>query len=185
MTILEKPKRRNRRGCIIAGVVLLLIPALCYSSMWLFARHGGEWAASGDIPIPDNSQFVKAIYEDDFYTKKQSLYLHHAAPEELRGWFVVQGIGLTPIALNFEKTKFIDHPDFYGRPPTFRHNTFLSQIQELSAAITAGLFDEMIPECQDVRVYKNHAAAVRDFPDLNLPTDKTLFVISTCWPNVK
>ncbi|MEO8609035.1 MAG: hypothetical protein ABI690_14190 [Chloroflexota bacterium] len=186
MTTFEKPKRRFRRGCIIAGVFLLLIPALCYGCIWLFARYGGEWATDRDIPIPDNSQFVKAIYEEDFYTKKHSLYLHYATPEELRGWFIVQArIGLTPIALDSEQKRFIDNNDFYMESPTFHQTTFLSQLQEMSAIYTSGWFGEVVSDCQGVHIYKNHAAAVRDFPDQNLPDDKTLFVISTCWPNVK
>ena len=185
MSTLEKPKRSYRRGCTFAVLTLLLIPALCYSSMWIFARYGGEWATSGDIPIPDSSQFVKAIYEDGFYTEKHSLYLHHATPEELRGWFIIQAhIGMTPIALAFSQTGYIDNPDVYMEPPTFYLTTFWNDLHRISATYTSGWFAEMVSDCQGVHVYKNHAAAMRDFPDLNLPDDKTLFVISTCWPNV-
>jgi hypothetical protein len=185
MQLSEKPKRRFRRGCLIAGLALLLIPALCYASLWVFARVGGEWATDKDIPIPDNSQFVTAIYEDGFYVKKQSLYLHRATPEELRGWYIVEAhIGLTPIALAFSETGFIDNPDFYMEPPTFFLTTFWSKLYDISARYTSGWFGEVIPDCQGVHIYKNHAAAVRDFPDQNLPDDMTLFVVSTCWPNV-
>ena len=153
--------------------------------MWLFARYGGEWATSGDIPIPDNSQFIATTYDNGRHIEKHSFYLHHATPEELRGWYIVQAyIGLTPIALDLENSVFIDNPDFYMESPTFHQSSFLSFLYENATMFTAGQYDEVDPDCQGVHIYRNHAAAVRDFPDLNLPDDKTLFVISTCWLNV-
>jgi len=181
----EKPKRspRRRLGCVIA---LLLISALCYGSMWVFARIGGEWATAGDIPVPDSSQFVTATYNDSFeYLQKQNLYVHRATPEELRGWFVVQAhIGMTPIALDLEGNSFIDNDDFYMQPPLFHRMTLLNELQRMAATYTAGWFDEMVSQCQGVHIFKNYAAATRAFPDQNLPDDMTAFVISTCWPNV-
>ena len=96
----EKRKKRSprRRGCVLLLLAIFLIPALCYGSMWLFALIGGEWAASSDMPLPPNSRFLGSTYEDGYaYRSKNSLYANQSTPEELRGWFVVEGISMSPI----------------------------------------------------------------------------------------
>lgn len=180
----RKKRPRRRRGCIILLVIVLLSPALCYGAMWLFARFGGEWATAGDLPARVGSQFITATYDDGYYTQKHSLYIYPSTPEELREWFIQAGIGMTPILLDRERNSYIDNPDYYMQPPLFHMRTTFQEIHQRAVYLTSRWWDDFMPNCQGIRVYKNNAAAIRDFPGSTVPAGLTAFVITTCWPDV-
>jgi len=183
----SKGKRKNvHRGCFISIGILLLVPILCFASMWLFARYGGEWATSRSIPIPDSSIFQVAIHEHGFYSKRISFYTHVSSPEILREWFIDAGIPLSPIPLNLEGTSFIENDNYYHPPPLFNMQSPLDELHDLSARYTTGWWSDFTKSCHSVRVYKNNDAVAHDYPEVDLSAaEDTIFVIITCWANVE
>lgn len=177
--------KRIRLGCAVLIGIAILIPVLCYGSMWLFARYGGEWATASDIPIPENGQFVAASYSEGYlYISKHSLYIYPITPEELRERFIQLGVRLTPIGLDLEGERFIEYDDAYGTVWGFYRSTNLHDLHRFSALLTAGWFDESISMCQGVRVYKDiHTLQLR-FPEVNLPDSYAGVIVTTCWPKV-
>ncbi|QPC82671.1 hypothetical protein G4Y79_23790 [Phototrophicus methaneseepsis] len=181
----DKKKRAQRpnyfrRGCVSLLILIVGIPVFCYGSMWLFAQFGGEWASSIDLPIAPDSEFVSSTYDEGWYVYKTTIYTNQATPEELRQWYIQNGITLSPIPLNLEGTEVIDYETYYG---TMSH-TYMSEMHNLynfAAALTHGWFDEIINACQSVRVYKNTEFARDAFPELTFPDDATIYSLTTCW----
>ncbi|MCA0457797.1 MAG: hypothetical protein LCI00_27780 [Chloroflexi bacterium] len=187
----EKSAVQQRRviGCKRVGVILLVIvlaiPVVCFGSMWLFARIGGEWATAADLPVPPDSQLLRVIYEDDYaYRNKTSIYGHLSSAEALREWFDNAGIAMSPIPLNMEKTSFIAYDNYYGTPSPFHLGSSLSRLHETASLFTHGWFEDFTADCQDVRVYKSLALAGEDFPDLQFGNATSIFAITNCWPLV-
>ena len=180
----EKRKKSSsrRRGCVVLLLIILLLPSLCYGSMWLFALVGGEWATSSDLPLPPNSRFLGSTYEDGYaYRSKNSLYANQSTPEELREWFVQENIFMSPIPLNLEKTRFIEYDHYFGTASPFHRSSFLQQLHSSAAFLTHGWFDEMAPDCQQVRVYKDATFAAQDFPDIDISNATSVILLTTCW----
>ncbi|MCA0455545.1 MAG: hypothetical protein LCI00_16340 [Chloroflexi bacterium] len=164
---------------------MLAIPAVCFGSMWLFARFGGEWATAAELPVPPDSQLLRVIYEDDYaYRDKTSVYAHPSPPEALREWFVQAGISMSPIPLNMEKTSFIQYDNYYGTPTPFHLGSSLSRLHATATMFTHGWFEDFTADCQAVRVYKSIALAAEDFPDLKFGNATSIFAITNCWPLV-
>jgi hypothetical protein len=175
----------RRRGCKILLLAVFLVPALCYAAMWLFARFGGEWATSLDLPLPPESQFLVSTFEDKHRQRlKHSFYASQSTPEELREWFVRSHIPMSPIPLNAEGTSFIESDNFYGTPSPFHSISSRHRFQELAAMITHGHIDEMMPDCQSIRVNKSTSLATDDFPNLNVSSATSVFVLTTCLPKL-
>lgn len=176
---------RYKRGCVALLLIMLAIPVVCFGSMWLFARFGGEWATAADLPVPPDSQLLRVIYEDDYaYRNKTSIYSHLSSAEALREWFDNAGISMSPIPLNMEMTSFIQYDNYFGTPSPFHLGSSLSTLHATAAMFTHGWFEEMLPDCQSVRVYKSLAFAADDFPDLQTANATTIFAITNCWPLV-
>lgn len=166
--------------------ILLLVPILCFSSMWLFARYGGEWATSRSIPIPDNSVFQVAIYQHDFYSRKTSFYTHPNSPEALRQWFIDAGISLTPIPLNLEGTSVMENDNYYYTPPLFQMQSPLDELHDLSARYTSNWWSDFTKSCNSVAIFTNNDAIAHNYPEVDLSeVEDTIFVIFTCWANVE
>jgi hypothetical protein len=179
-----KPLYR-RRGCKILLLAILLVPALCYAATWLFARFGGEWATSLDLPLPPESQFLLSTFEDKYGQRlKHSLYASQATPEDLREWFVRSHIPMSPIPLNAEGTSFIESDNHYITPSPFHSTSSRHRFHELAAMITHGHIDEVMPDCQSIRIYKTISLAENDFPNLDFSNAEAVFSVTTCWPNL-
>jgi hypothetical protein len=174
----------RRRGCKILLLAIFLMPAWCYAVLWLYARFGGEWATA--FPVPPDSRLIASIYQPDYrYTNKTSIYANQSTPEALREWFVDSGVAMTPIPLNAEGTSFIESDKFYGTPyPYYRFASDGSMLHRFAATITHGWFDDMMPNCQRVRVYKSISLAANDFPTIDFRNAETVFSVTTCWPNL-
>jgi hypothetical protein len=174
---------RTRKSCIVLLAIMLLSPLVCYGAVWLFARFGGDLATSGDLPVPDGSQFVVAVYEDDYYDQKHSIYLSQSSPEELREWFIQAGFGMTPIPLDMEGKSVIDYDNYYGTPGIYSPISAPQMLHMYSVALISGVFDDGSIDCQDIRVYTNRAALASDFGFNDIPDGRTAFVTTTCWRN--
>jgi hypothetical protein len=152
--------------------------------MWLFARYGGELATSGDLPVPEGSEFIAAVYEHKYYAQKHSLYLSRSTPEELREWFIQAGFSMTPIPLDTEGESLIDYDDYYGTPGIYSHSFSAPQMLHMySVYFVSGWFDDGSIDCQDIRVYTNNAAIQSDYSFNEVPAGMTAVVITTCWRN--
>lgn len=168
--------------------ILLLVPILYFSSIWIFAHYGGEWATSNDIPIPENSQFHIATYEHKFYSLKNSFYTSNDSPEEIRQWFIDSGISMSPIQLDLEGSSFIEYDDYYQTLPLFQMRSMLQELHDSSVRYVTPWWSDFTVSCQLVRVYKNHSAFLDAFPEINLTSvsvDSTIFLVRTCWANVR
>lgn len=176
--------KRVRVGCSVLGIVVLLVPVLCYGSMWLFARYGGEWATSSDIPIPENSRFIIATYGEGYYQELNRLFIHDDSPENLRQWFIDNGIYMTPIPLDFEGESILEYDGYYGTTSLLHRRSGWQELHKWSAVLTAKWWDDITPTCQAIYVYHSHEAASRDFPDADIPQSGTPIMIRTCWPNI-
>lgn len=179
---MDNAKKRPRwKTCLL---IALLMPAICYGAMWVFARFGGELVTSADLPVPEGSQFVMSTYSDGYYTQKSTLYTYPSTPEALREWFIQAGFSMSPIPLDFEHTRFIDYPNYYGTTNLFHVSSLPQVLHKWSVYLTSGWFDEMVRQCQAIHVYKNTSATAIDFPEITIPEGVTAFVITTCWPNI-
>jgi hypothetical protein len=177
----------RRRRCVFWILNILISCGVCYVLMWLFARFGGEWATRYDIPVPGSARLITTKYTSSSYgdyVEKLSLFISQSTPEEIREWFVQSGIGMTPILLDADRNTYIDQPDYYFEPPLYYHQTSFGELHRISAFITAGWWEDFIPHCQRVRIYRNDAAAAVDFPGYIVPEGYTAFMVSTCWPDV-
>jgi hypothetical protein len=175
---------RVRLGCAVLTGIAILIPVLCYGSMWLFARYGGEWATASDIPIPENSRLVITTYGDSYYRTLNRLFIHDDSPENLRQWFIDNGISMTPIPLDFEGESVLEYDDYYGTTSLFHLRSGWQELHDFAARYTSDWWGDFTPTCQAVLVYQSVEAVLSDFPEVDIPTEGTLFMIRTCWPNV-
>ncbi len=185
LAVQQRRARGYKRGCVILLVVVLAIPAVCFGSMWLFARFGGEWATAAELPVPPDSQLLRVTYEDGYkYRNKTSIYGHQSSPEILREWFDQAGISMSPIPLNMEKTRFIQYDTYYGTPSPFHVGSSLGMLHITASLLTHGWYEDFMAECQAVRVYKSLGLAADDFPDLQTGNATSVFVIMNCWARV-
>jgi hypothetical protein len=97
----QKAKRSPSRqwGCLKLLLIPILLAVACYSGMWLFARYGGEWVTSDQIPIPPGSELVGVSLPDELYGNdvlKRRIYLHSWTREELRTWFEQNNVFFLP-----------------------------------------------------------------------------------------
>jgi hypothetical protein len=111
---------------------------------------------------------------------KTNIYTNQATPEELREWYIQNGINLSPIPLNVEGTEVIDYETHYG---TMSHSYWseMHRLYNLAAMFTHGWWDEIINACQSVRVYKNTEFARDAFPKLTFQDGTTIYSLTTCW----
>ncbi len=180
-------RERVRRGCVIAFGVVILALVLCYSSLWMFARYGGEWATSSDMPIPENSRFIMATYttyEDSHYQSLSRLFINHDSPENLRQWFIDKGISMTPIALDFDSESVIEYDGYYGTIALLYPRSHWQELHDFAARYTSDWWSDVLPSCHAVYVYYSMEAVSRDFPDADIPRSGTLIMIRTCWPDI-
>jgi hypothetical protein len=182
----QSGRRLRRRGYRFWLLNAFVACGVCYVSMWLFARIGGEWATRYDIPVPNSSEFVTVRnYVFGQYVEKRSLFISQATPKELREWFIQSGVPMTPILLDAERNIYMDQPDFFYETPLYHHYTLFQVIHLYSVYFTTGWLDDMVPHCQGVQVYRNNAAVGIEFPGYIVPEGYTAFMVSVCWPDVR
>ncbi|GAB4530282.1 MAG: hypothetical protein OHK0046_50770 [Anaerolineae bacterium] len=150
----------------------------------MFARYGGEWATSSDIPIPENSRLIVTTYDDGYYRSLSRLYINADSSENLRQWFIDRGVYMTPIPLDLEGESFIEYDGYYGTTSLFHLRSGWQELHDSAARYTSDWWSDFTPTCQAVYVYHSIEAASRDFPDADLPQSGTPIMIRTCWPNV-
>lgn len=117
---------------------------------------------------------------------KHSLYIHADEPEKVRQWYINMGFSITPIPLNMEGTSFIDYEDFFGTPrlPNIYSETLPKQLHQLTVWLTSRWFNETLPYCENIEIYKQAGTTVPDFPEISIPAEHTAIVLITCWPDV-
>jgi len=173
----EKPKKRpNRIGCLRWLGILLMIPVFCYAGMWLFARYGGEWATSNEIPIPPDSEFVALTYEESdltYYMSKNHLYFHNSSPEIIYDWYRTNGVG------------FFDDNESIWKGVTFYGDSASGALHRLSVWNTTDWYDDIVASCKGVTIYRHYDAVIENFPEVIIPENKTAFIVSPCWANVR
>jgi hypothetical protein len=183
-----KPKTILHNDCFRFFVFALASPFLCFTSFWLFAHLGGEWAGTSVLPVPPNSNLLSVSYEACFqssaYACRTDIYSHFSTLEELREWFIHSGIPFTPIALDIEGTSFIDNENYYYQGPLFHRSNALLDFHFIASMVTHGWYQEMMPNCQSIRLYKSTTAALNEYPELELSSNLVVFSITNCWPDV-
>jgi hypothetical protein len=192
LTAAQKRKRSPSRqwGCLKLLLIPILLSLACYGSMWVFARYGGKLATSY-LPMPPDSQFVKAIYEHREYTFETTLYFHSLSPEQLREWYIQSHVWMSP-GKSWDYSNYpiyLDYEDFYSTDPLlsrFRNDSSAMSIIYTSSVVWTSSWQGRWEEwCDHVYIYKNKAAFAKHYPDITLPDGMSAFEVATCWRNIK
>jgi hypothetical protein len=173
------------------GLLLLMIPVILvvgsYGFSELFARYGGDWAMSDQIPVPPDSQQIDVLYANAEFIMKTVFYTHDGSPETVRDWFIEQGITLssTGVYREYEASSNEDAYFVLGyevdtsgrkmhRDAIHRTHPELYWIGDIQAG------------CGGWTVFRTEDGLKKLFPQvpLDVPAGKTIFAIHTCWPNV-
>jgi hypothetical protein len=183
----QKLKRSlpRRTGCLKLLLILIVLAVACYGGMWVFARYGGEWAMSDQIPIPRESQLLLTDYEVGWVTIKTSFYTHSWPAEALKEWFEQEGIPLLAIYPQLEDQD--PKNDFF-----FMSGTRLTSNQRLhrnSVSFTSNWTRDERSQgthmCGGLTLFKTEEAFHRSYPDVALPNGMTAFVVRICSPNLE
>jgi hypothetical protein len=202
----QKQKRALPRqwGCLRLLLLPLIIASACYGGMWLFARYGGEWAISDQIPLPPGSERVNIslpnkLYREDVFT--YSIYLYPGTPEDVRAWYEKEWILFLPdcddVTDSMSSTNCYDPgPLYYGWS---KHSLTTSKVTlyTMSIVYTVPAFSSIenwqpIPfTYMALSIYadqdnfdKTYPFDIRGVtvPDIKIPDDKTIFSIKAISP---
>jgi hypothetical protein len=175
-----------RRGLLLIVIPVLLV-LVVYGVIELFARYGGDWAMSDQIPVPPDSQHINVLYANAEFVMKTVFYSHNGSPETLRDWFVDQGVSLssTGVYREYEASSNEDAYFVLG----YEVNTSGREMHRDAIRRThpeLNWIGDIQAGCGGWTVFKTIEGAQDRFPQVNLdvPAGKTVFAIHTCWPNV-
>jgi hypothetical protein len=178
----KERKFRIENGCLRLFLVTLAFPILCWMSLWVFAHFGGEWVSSSAVPIPPDSRILEIDYDQGYsYVIRSILYENTTSPEELREWFIQHGMYMTPIPLDMEHTRFIDFETYYGFPVGYSSMSTLQEHHYFASTLTHGWWEDFLPTCQTIRVYKDASFAQTEYPNLQFSSRVSVFGVSVCW----
>jgi len=186
----SKSQRHRFSPYLRRGLLLIMIPVLVvaagYGAIELFARYGGDWAMSDQIPVPPDSQQIQVFYGDAAFMMKSAFYAHHWAPETLRDWFIEQGIYLT--VNPYGEHKYLDSAGYYNvlgyEVTTFKRTLHRSAIQYTHPDLR--WLGDVQAGCGGWTVFKSpdDVSSIFEGLVLEVPEGKSVFAIHTCWPNL-
>lgn len=177
-----KPKWKTFRRVVLRTI--FAFPLICYLSMLTFALFGGEAVSNAAIPIPPDSDLVFRQTESTYlWDEMLRTFTHPDSPEAVREWFIDRGISMTPIPLGDNES--IAYDEFYSTPPMggVHSPSAMMELHTWSALLATGWYDDVLPRCQYVRIYKSDETLPEGFPSGLIAEDKTVFEIRTCWPS--
>lgn len=171
---------------------LLLIPLVCSLVMWIFVVYGGEWATDGNFPIPDGSELLHIIVNDEpnlLYSYKIRFYSYDEQPENLREWYIENGVYMFPFSdgLDSEGNPTIKDTGVASSPSVF--GDFLSRKEAMhywSTTISTSFQGDFLPNCNYLSIYSKRSKFLERYPEMtSLPDTDNILVVRTCWANTR
>jgi hypothetical protein len=187
----SKTQRRRLPRYLRNGLLLLALPVLLvavgYGAIELFARYGGDWAMRDQLPVPPDSQQIDVLYSNAEFIMKTVFYTHDGSPETLRDWFIDQGITLSSTGV---------YRDYEASSNENAYFVLGYEVETSSRKMHRDAIRRTHPEllwigdiqagCGGWTIFRTEEGLKKLFPQVTLevPADKTVFALHTCWPNV-